>query len=64
MLTPAAYSIYSAALHADWHSIIGNWIEVTMSDGTRAEVISPHRVAIWGQCWLPPPRPFSRLPER
>jgi hypothetical protein len=27
MLTPAAYSIYSAALHADWHSIIGNWME-------------------------------------
>jgi hypothetical protein len=48
MLTPAAYSIYSAALHADWHSITGNWTEVTMSDGTKAVVISPHRVAVWG----------------
>jgi hypothetical protein len=48
MLTPAAYSIYSAALHADWHSVTGNWTEVTMSDGTRAVVISPHRVAVWG----------------
>jgi hypothetical protein len=48
MLTPAAYSIYSAALHADWHSIAGNWTEVAMSDGTKAMVISPDRVAVWG----------------
>ena len=48
MLTPAAYSIYSAALHADWHSIIGNWMEVTMSDGSKAVVINPDRVAVWG----------------
>jgi hypothetical protein len=47
MLTPAAYSIYSAASHADWHSITANWAEVTMRDGTRAVVISPHRVAVW-----------------
>jgi hypothetical protein len=48
MQTPAACSIYSAALHADWHSIAGNWTEVTMSDGSKAVVISPHRVAVWG----------------
>lgn len=48
MLTPAAYSIYSAALHADWHSVTGNWTEVIMSDGTKAVVISPNRVAVWG----------------
>ena len=48
MLTPAAYSIYSAALHADWHSVAGNWKQVIMTDGTRAMVISPHRVAVWG----------------
>jgi len=48
MLTPAAYSIYSGALHADWHSIISNWTEVTMNDGTKAVVISPDRVAVWG----------------
>ena len=46
MLSPAAYSIYSAALHADWHSITGNWMEVTLSDGTRAVVINPDRVAV------------------
>ena len=45
---PAAYSIYSAALHADWHSVAGNWKQVIMTDGTRAMVISPHRVAVWG----------------
>jgi hypothetical protein len=48
MDTPAAYSIYSAAMHADWHSIAGNWMEVTTTDGARAVVISPHRVAVWG----------------
>jgi hypothetical protein len=48
MLTPAAYSIYSGALHADWHSIISNWTEVTMNDGTKAVVNSPDRVAVWG----------------
>jgi hypothetical protein len=48
MLTPAAYSIYSAALHADWHSIAGNWTEVSTSGGTKAMVISPDRVAVWG----------------
>jgi hypothetical protein len=48
MLTPAAYSIYSAALHADWHSVTGNWTEVIMNDGTKAVVISPNRVAVWG----------------
>jgi hypothetical protein len=48
MFTPAAYSIYSSALHADWHSVIGNWIEVTTADGTQAVVMSPNRVAVWG----------------
>jgi hypothetical protein len=48
MSTPAAYSIYSAALHADWHSIVGNWMQTTAPDGSGAVVIYPHRVAVWG----------------
>ena len=47
MLTPAAYSIYSGALHADWHSISSNWTEATMDDGTKAVVINPDRIAVW-----------------
>jgi hypothetical protein len=48
MSTPAAYAIYSAALHADWHSIMGNWMQTTAPDGSGAIVIHPHRVAVWG----------------
>jgi hypothetical protein len=48
MFTRAAYSIYSAALHAEWHSVIGGWEEVMLEDGTRAMVIRPDREAVWG----------------
>ena len=48
MLSPAAYKIYSAALHAEWHAVIGGWDEVTMADGSRALVSRPDRVAVWG----------------
>jgi hypothetical protein len=29
-------------------SIAGNWTGVTTTDGARAVVITPHRVAVWG----------------
>jgi hypothetical protein len=48
MFTPAAYKIYSAALHAEWHAVIGGWCEVTMDDGSRTLFIRPDRVAVWG----------------
>ena len=48
MFTTGAYSIYSAALHAEWHAVIGNWEELVMDDGTRAMVIRPDREAVWG----------------
>lgn len=48
MLTPGAYSIYSAALHAEWHSVAGTWEEVILAGGQRAFVIRPDRVAVWG----------------
>jgi hypothetical protein len=41
MLMPAGYAVYSAALHADWHSIVGNWMQTTAPDGSGAVVISP-----------------------
>jgi hypothetical protein len=47
MLSPGAYSIYSAALHAEWHAVTGSWEEVTLDEGTRALVIRPDRVAVW-----------------
>jgi hypothetical protein len=47
MLSPGAYSIYSAALHAEWHAVTGSWEEVTLAEGTRAIVICPDRVAVW-----------------
>jgi len=48
MFTTGAYSIYSGALHAEWHAVIGNWEELVMGDGTRAIVIRPDREAVWG----------------
>lgn len=47
MLSPGAYSIYSAALHAEWHAVTGSWEEITLAEGTQAFVIRPDRVAVW-----------------
>jgi hypothetical protein len=47
MLSPGAYSIYSAALHAEWHAVTGSWEEVILAEGTRALVVRPDRVAVW-----------------
>ena len=32
MFTAGAYSIYSSALHAEWHSVVGNWEEVGLEE--------------------------------
>jgi hypothetical protein len=48
MFTPCAYSIYSAALHAEWQAVTGSWQEIILANGTKAIVTRPDRVAIWG----------------
>lgn len=48
MLSPAAYSIYSGAAHAEWNSVIDNWEQVSLADGTQAIISRPDRVAVWG----------------
>jgi hypothetical protein len=63
MLSPGAYSIYSAALHAEWHAVTGSWEEVILADGTRALVIRPDRVAVWSAvliCAAPAVVPAAR----
>jgi hypothetical protein len=47
MGSPAAYAIYSAALHADWHSVVANYQEAVLADGSKAWVARPDRVAVW-----------------
>src|SRR5258708_28226722 len=44
MFTPGVYSIYSAALHAEWHAVAGNWQEAILADGSRAIITRPDRV--------------------
>jgi hypothetical protein len=48
MFTAAAYAIYSGALHAEWNSVIDNWEQVKLEDGTLAVVSRPDREAVWG----------------
>ncbi len=48
MFTPGMYSIYSAALHAEWHALTGSWQEIILADGSKAITIRPDRVAVWG----------------
>jgi hypothetical protein len=48
MSSPAAYAIYSGALHAEWNAVVDNWESVTLEDGTMAMVSRPDRVAVWG----------------
>lgn len=63
MLSPGAHSIYSAALHAEWHVVTGSWEEVTLAEGTRAIVIRPDRVAVWSAvliCAAPAVVPAAR----
>lgn len=54
MFTAGAYSIYSSALHAQWHSVVGNWEEVELEDGTKAIVSRPDRLAVWSTVLLAP----------
>jgi hypothetical protein len=63
MLSPSACSIYSAALHAEWHAVTGSWEEVALAEGTRALVIRPDRVAVWSAvliCAAPAVVPAAR----
>jgi len=63
MLSPGAYSTYSAALHAEWHAVTGSWEEVTLAEGMRALVIRPDRVAVWSAvliCAAPAVVPAAR----
>jgi hypothetical protein len=63
MLTPGAYSIYSAALHAEWHAVTSAWEEVTLPEGTRVLVLRPDRIAVWGAvliCAAPAVVPTAR----
>ena len=48
MFTPGVYSIYSAALHTEWHALTGSWQEIILADGSKAITIRPDRVAVWG----------------
>ena len=42
----AAYSIYSAHAHAEWHAIISRYQEEVLQDGTRQMITRPDRVAV------------------
>jgi hypothetical protein len=42
----AAYSIYSAPAHAEWHAVISRYQEETLPDGDRLLVTRPDRAAI------------------
>jgi hypothetical protein len=48
MFTSGVYSIYSAAVHAEWHAVAGNWQEAIQADGSKAIITRPDRVAVWG----------------
>jgi hypothetical protein len=53
MNSPAAYAIYSCAVHADWHSVVGNWAEGKLLDGSKAVIIRPDRIAVCGAAIAP-----------
>jgi hypothetical protein len=42
----AAYSIYSAPAHAEWHAILSRYKEEVLPDGNRLMITRPDRVAI------------------
>jgi hypothetical protein len=42
----AAYAIYSAPAHAEWHAVVGRFREVTMSGGQRMLSLRPDREAV------------------
>lgn len=46
MASSGAYAIYSGALHADWHAVIGNWEDTTLPSGNTL-VSRADREAIW-----------------
>jgi hypothetical protein len=54
MFTVGAYSIQSGELHAQWHSVIGNWEEVPSEDRTRAIVSRTDRTAVRSTVLLAP----------
>jgi hypothetical protein len=42
----AAYSIYSAPAHAEWHAILSRYKEEILPDGNRLMITRPDRVAV------------------
>lgn len=42
----AAYAIYSAPAHAEWHAIVGRFREVTLPTGQRMLTLRPDREAV------------------
>lgn len=42
----AAYAIYSAPAHAEWHAVIGRFREEILPDGQRLITLRPDRVAV------------------
>jgi hypothetical protein len=42
----AAYAIYSASAHAEWHAILSRYQEEVLPDGNRLMITRPDRVAI------------------
>lgn len=42
----AAYSIYSAPAHAEWHAILSRYKEEMLPDGNRRMITRPDRVAV------------------
>jgi len=47
MLSPAAYAIYSGAIHAEWNAVMDTWEPITLEDGRLAMTLRSDRVAIW-----------------
>jgi hypothetical protein len=44
----AAYGIYSASAHAEWHAVIASWRQVDATGDMPALLVSrPDRVAVW-----------------
>jgi hypothetical protein len=44
----AAYAIYSAPAHAEWHAVVGRFREEIMPDGQRLMILRPDREAVSG----------------
>jgi hypothetical protein len=43
----AAYNIYSASAHAEWHAIISGWQPIDDGSGKTLLVSRPDRIAVW-----------------